>query len=430
MSVRNESGMGLVLAILVIVALFVLGSALAFVTRTDVNISGHQTQYVGAVYVAEAGVEEALERLALRDPTQVTVNGATINAAIRDAATPPDPNWVARIFLCAPGGEPTAATGQLHTVTVQNDSDWLDYSSADDTLEALTIRHKWRDRDGDGERDANEIVLYDSGSVPPENFVKGSPVEVITVTGRSATAERQLKVEATRLPINVNVKAAVLSDLGVDLRGNVTVCGHNHSLDTPEHTGISGCDAYDHPHGGTCVEAGCLDAVMTTGDPVEVKGSTDAAGYPSQFDTTSTNAFYTLAQTLGLSQEEVDEILDGADYTDVGQDDPQDGITFVDNAAGTAAKWNNGSGSGLLYVTGDFTSTGNLVWRGLIYVEGDLTMHGTVWVLGAIVVKGVSEYADFSAGTPKILYSSDALDYYLRQHLKFVKVGWKETSGL
>jgi uncharacterized membrane protein len=57
-------------------------------------------------------------------------------------------------------------------------------------------------------------------------------------------------------------------------------------------------------------------------------------------------------------------------------------------------------------------------------------MHGTVWVLGAIVVRGVSEYADFSSGTPKVLYSSDALDYYLRQHMKFVKIGWKETSGL
>jgi hypothetical protein len=266
--------------------------------------------------------------------------------------------------------------------------------------------------------------------MPPENFVKGSPVEVITAIGRSAIAERRIKVEATRLPINVNVKAAVLSDLGVDLRGNVTVCGHNHSIDTPEHEGIPDCNDYDHPHGGTCVEAGCLHAVITTGDPVLVKGSTDVGGYPSQWDTSPTNTFYTLAQTLGLSQEEVDDILNDADYFDVEEADPQDGITYVDNAGGSQVMWNNGAGSGLLYITGDFRTTGNFVWKGLIYVEGDLVMHGTVWVLGAVVVRGVSEYADFSAGTPKILYSSDALDYYLRQHIKFVKVGWKETGGL
>jgi PilX N-terminal len=430
MLLRNEEGVALVLAILITVALFVLGSALAFITRTDVNISSHQTQYVDAMYVAEAGVEEALQRLELKDPSYVTVNGSSINAAIRDASNPPDPNWTARIYLCRPGSQPSATTHHLNTVTVQNSDGWLEYSSPDDTTEVLTIQHKWRDRNGDGVRDANEVVLYDGGSIPPENFVKGSPVEVITAVGRSGTAERSIKVEATRLPLNVNVKAAVMSDLGVDLRGNVTICGHNHSIDTPEHTGLTDCNDWDHPHGGTCVEAGCLNAVLTTGDPVLVKGSTDAAGYPSQWDTSSTNTFYTLAQTLGLSQDEVDEILSSADYTDVGQANPQDGITYVDNAGGSQAMWNNGSGSGLLYVTGDFRTTGNFIWRGLIYVEGDLVMHGTVWVLGAVVVKGVSEYADFSAGTPKVLYSSDALDYYLRQHIKFVKVGWKEVSGL
>jgi len=430
MPLRNENGMGLVLAILIVVALFVLGSALAFVTRTDVNISGHQTLYVEAVYVAEAGVEEAMERLALRDPTMVTVNGGTINAAIRDSAMPPDPNWVARIFLCAPGSQPTAAVSQVHTVTVQGDAAWLEYSSASDTLEALTIQHKWRDRDGDGLRDANEVVLYDSGSLPPENFSKGAPVEVITSLGRSAAAEREIRVEATRLPLNINVRAAVLCDLGVDVRGNVTVCGHNHAIDTPIYTGLPDCNSYDHPHGGTCIEAGCLTGVMTTGDPVLSNGSTDLGGYPSPTDTLSTNAFYTLAQTLGLSQEEVDEILGEADFDDVEQVEPQEGITYVDNAAGGDAVWNTGGGSGLLYVSGDFRTTGNFYWRGLIYIEGDLVMHGTVWVLGAIVVKGVTHYADFSAGTPTVLYSSDALDYYLRQHMKFVKIGWKETSGL
>jgi uncharacterized membrane protein len=60
-----------------------------------------------------------------------------------------------------------------------------------------------------------------------------------------------------------------------------------------------------------------------------------------------------------------------------------------------------------------------------------LDFHGTAWVLGAVVVKGVSQYgADMSSGTPTVLYSSDALDYYLRQHLKFIKIAWKETGGL
>ena len=436
MVLRNQDGSGLVLAILIVVALFVLGTSLAFLTRTDINISAHQTHYAEAIYVAEAGVEEVLQRMALEDPTYLTVNGSTINAAIRDTAIPPDPNWRARIFLCNPGSEPSPSAAQIHTVTVQSASDWLVYSSPTDTLDAINVEHKWRDRDGDGLRDANEVVRYDGSRVPPENFVKGAPVEVITVMGMSANAERRIRVEATRLPLSANARAAVLCDRGVDIAGNVSICGHDHRMVAPVYTQIHDCDDYtpcsDVPGSAQCLAQGCLYSVMTTGDTVVVKGSTDLDGSPQASpNTDSTNVFYTLAQTLGLTQDEVDEILAQADYTDVGEADPQEGITYVNNAAGSDAKWNNGNGTGLLYVTGDLEIAGNWTWKGLIYVEGDLKLTGTAWILGAVVVRGVSEYsADFSHGTPTVLYSSEALAYYLSQHLKFIKIAWKETGGL
>jgi hypothetical protein len=68
------------------------------------------------------------------------------------------------------------------------------------------------------------------------------------------------------------------------------------------------------------------------------------------------------------------------------------------------------------------------MWRGLIYVDGDFTITGTPSIIGAVLVKGVSDYA-FSGGNPCILFSSEALDYYLRQSLHYIKIGWKETSG-
>ncbi|MFZ1946763.1 MAG: pilus assembly PilX N-terminal domain-containing protein [bacterium] len=430
MTIGNQRGAGLVLAILIIVALFVLGTSLAFLTRTDVNISKHQTMYTGAVYVAEAGIEEAVHRLGLRDPTNVTVNGSTFNAAIRDPSSPADPVWKARIFLCRPGSAPSAGTGQYHTVTVQNQADWLTYSHASDTLEALTIEHKWRDRNDDGIRDANEVVLYDGGRYPPENFVKGTPVEVITTTGRDATAERQIRVEVVKLPLNVNARAALMSDKTVDVRGTVCVCGHDHVLATPENTQDPDCQDWEvGGPGHDCNESGCLIGVMTTGDEIDRRGSTDLFGHPAE-DTSSTNPFYTLPQALGLSQAEVDDILAEADYTDVGQADPQDGITYVDNPGGDA-RWNGGTGSGLLYVTGDLTIAGNWSWKGLVYVEGDFKINGNPWILGAVIVKGTSEVSPaFSGGNPTILYSSEALNHYLSQHLKYVKIGWKEIGGL
>ena len=422
----NERGAGLVVAILTVVALFALGTALVFLTRTDVNISKHQTLHVEALYVAEAGVEEALHRLGLNDPTNITVNGSSFNAAIRDPANPPDPNWKARVFLCNPGQEPAASGSEYHTCTLQDNRSWLEYSSAGDNATAMTIEHKWRDLDGDGVRDADEIVLYDGSKYPPENYDTGTPVEVVTVVAKSATAEREIKVEATRFPLNINARAALFSDRGVDVRGNVTVCGHDHAMNTPHYTMIPNCQNFEYcSNRTTCIATGCVTGVMTTGDEVDKRGSTDLAGEPAPEDTSSSNQFLTLAEMLGIEQAALDEILANADYTDVDQADPQEGITYV---VGNPKWTGGGNGTGLLYVDGDLDLGGNFTWRGLIYVEGDIKIAGTPSIIGAVMVKGVSEYA-FTGGNPCILFSSEALDYYLRQSLHYIKIGWKETSG-
>ena len=428
----NERGAGLVIAILTVVALFALGMALMFLTRTDMNISKHQTLHVEALYVAEAGVEEALHRLALPDPTMVTVNGASMNAAIRDTVRPYDPDWRARIFLCTPNTEPLAPLGEYNTATIQDDGDWLEYSSENDPATALTIEHKWEDLDGDGVRDNGEIVLYDGSKYPPENFTTGSPVEVVTVTARSATAERVIKVEATKFPLNVNARAALFCDLGVDVRGNVTVCGHDHAMMTPHYTMYPNCQNWEYcgpPLHANCMAQGCLVGIMTTGDEVDKRGTTDLDGWPSHEDTSSTNQWLSLPEMLGIEPEILNEILANADYTSAGAADPQEGITYIDNAGGAEVKWNGGSGTGLLYVTGDFSTDGNWEWRGLVYIEGDYKIAGTPSVIGAVMVKGISEYC-FSGGNPCILFSSEALDYYLRQYLDYVKLGWKEVGGL
>ena len=181
----------------------------------------------------------------------------------------------------------------------------------------------------------------------------------------------------------------------------------------------------------TCIPTGCLVGIMTTGDIVDTRGSTDLSGQPAPVDTSSSNQFYTLAQFLGITQTDLDDILANADYTGVGIADPQNGITYVDNAAGADVKWNGGTGTGLLYVTGNFETAGNFTYKGLIYIEGNFKITGTPWILGAVIVKGTSEYVyAFSGGNPAILYSSEALAYFLQQSLNYVRIGWKETSGL
>lgn len=425
----DERGAGLVLAILAIVALFALGATLAFLTRTEINISRIESEYVQALYVAEAGVEEALHRLELANPTMISVNGGTINAAIGDNSSPYNPNWRVRIFLCRPSEVPTAPSGEIYTATIQNASSWLEYSSSNDPDLAIVVEHKWRDLNGNGIREMGEIVRYDGSRHPPENFTSGSPVEVIRVTGRQGSAQRTIVVEAVRFPLSANVRAGLMCDKGVDVRGNVTICGHNHIISTPQYTALPQCRNYELCSGRTnCLSTGCLTGIITTGDIIDKRGSTDLAGYPTPEDTSSSNQFLTLAQTLGLTQAELDEILAQANYSNVGVANPQNGITYVNNP-GSQVMWTNGSGSGLLYIKGSFKAAGNFIWRGLVYVEGDFKMTGTVWVLGAVVVKGESEWA-FTGGNPAILYSRDAISYYLSQYLGYKRIGWKEISGL
>lgn len=424
----NENGAALVFAILIVVALFVLGSGMAILSRTDIDISRNQRMDVQALYVAEAGVEEALYRLSLPWPTAMDVNGSSINAAIADTSKPIDPNWTVRVFLATPGSEPTATGTDVHTTTIQPEADWLEYSSDSDLDMALTIEHKWKDLDDDGTRDDGEIVLYDASKFPPENFNTGSPIEVITLAGTRGNAERNILVEAVRYPLNINARAALFCDRGIDVRGNVEVCGHDHALLTPYDTTIPACMAWEYCSGRTnCIATGCVPGVMTTGDEVDRRGSSDIQGSPTPMDTSSSNQFLTLAETLGLTQPEVDEILANADYHSSYDADPLDGITYFIGDAVAGQKFNNCVGSGLLYVTGDLDVAGNLSWKGLIYVEGDFRITGTPWVLGAIVVKGTSDYA-FTGGDPAILFSSEAIDYYIRQHLKYVEVGWKELA--
>lgn len=424
----GERGSALLATFVTLFFLMSLSIGLMTLVRSNVQISANQERDTRALYVAEAGVQEAVERLSLGNPTPVTVNGSIFNAAITDTTAGLSPNWRVRVFNCAGSalgalGSPPA--GESYVPTVQASSDWLPYSAAADTSEALVVEHKWIDRDNDGVRETNELVRYDRTKYPPENFATGQPVEVIRVLGKDGASRRGLRVEVTRIPLNPNLVAAILSDKPVDVRGNVFVDGHNHALDTPVNVVDPACQAWELDSGRTN-ESLCSVAIMTTGDAIDRNGSTDLYGSPTVTDTSSSNPFFTLAQTLGITEEEVNEILASPDYTSANDAAYLSGITFIDGDATGGEKFNNSAGDGLLYVNGDLDCSGTFVWRGLIYVEGDFKITGNPWILGAVVVKGKTTYA-FAGGTPDILFSRDAVLFYVGRALGYTVLAWKRT---
>lgn len=413
----SERGAALIVSLMMLLALGFVGAALIFTAGTEIKVAGEDRRGTQAQSAAEAGVQEVMHRLALRN-TNVTVNGETFDAAIQDTVPDLDPNWEVRVYSPNEGSK-TSDGSLIYTPTVQPYGTDLDYLR-DGAL--LSVQHKWIDRNADDVRTSNELLRYDASQIPPENFDRGSPIEVITVSGHRADARRRLVVETTRFPFNPNVFAALSSNEQVDVSGNVHLCGMNHRADTPSLTHLETnppCSPnYNEPDGH-------LVAVTTTGDEVDVTGSSDLLGQPAAMDTSVTNPFYSLAEALGVTQEIVDQVLADPDHTSSNDGNPLEGITYVNGNATGAERFNSVEGTGLLYVTGDLDIAGGLVWRGLIYVEGDMRVTGNAWVLGAVVVRGRSDYA-FAGGTPNVLYSREMLRLALEMAFDYVVLSWKE----
>jgi hypothetical protein len=411
-NLRDQGGNVLIVTMLILFAITIIGGTVASVSTMDLKISGNQRASMRSLFVAEAGLNEAIHRLSLPDPTVVTIGGWTGNAAISDSE-PYDPNWTVRIYLTNPAAAPPGS-GSVHTTgTVQDlSTDPLTYSVPDGTNDVLTIRHKWVDRNADGVRDQNEIVLYDALGVPPENFVTGNPVEVITVTGRASDGERIVRAEVTRMSVQVRTLGALYVDKAVKITGNSHFCGYNHSIDTPPFTVPNACSAW-HLAGGS------LPGVTSTGDMVKVMGSSNVKGYPIPVDNSPTNPFYSLPEVLGLSPVEVNEILDDADHTSIKH--PLNGITFI---KGDANINSNLTGEGLLYVTGDLHAAGSFTYKGLIFVEGDVHFTGTPWILGCMVVRGTSDF-NFSSGNAAVLFSQEALERALDKAMSCMVLSWQ-----
>ncbi|MDD3642007.1 MAG: PilX N-terminal domain-containing pilus assembly protein [Candidatus Krumholzibacteria bacterium] len=409
----DERGNVLVVTLLVLFAISVIGFTMAMVSSMDLRISGNQRTTTQSLFVAEAGLNEAIHRLSLPNPTNVAVSGWTGNVAIGDSE-PYNPNWGARIYLTAPGSAPAGNANLFTTGTIQDPGrPYLEYSEPNGADRVLSIEHKWRDLDGDGSRDANEIMRWDPMQIPPENFNSGFPIEIVTVTGQAADGERVIQAEVTKRTIIVRTLGALYCDKAIRLTGNCDFCGYNHDLNTPPWTVPNACSAWH-------LASGHLPGVVTTGDDVKTQGSANVAGNPAPINMDPTNPFYSLSEVLGLTPTEVADMLANADNTSI--KNPLNGITYIQ---GDAKITSNFTGQGLIYVTGDLSGAGSFNFKGLVYVEGDLKYTGTPWILGSVIVRGTSDW-NFSAGNAAVLYSRDAITQALSGAMPCIVLSWRE----
>jgi len=214
---QEERGVALVLSLLIVLGISVLSAGLLVTTLTESRVSSFQSWDTQALFIAEAGLEEALYRVNLQYPTEVTVNGETFNAAVKDTGSL-ESDWVTRIFLCsypAPGGGGSSE----HTPTIQSMDSWLTYSHPTDEDLALSVRHKLN---GDG-----TIAMLD-----------GAPINLVTIYGRKGLAKREVLAEL--YPERWFPNNALLCEKDMDIGGDPTIQGTVPHVHTNSNLDIGG----------------------------------------------------------------------------------------------------------------------------------------------------------------------------------------------
>lgn len=384
----RERGVALMLALFVLTTLAMLALFLGSSVTANRRITSDEVTKLKAMRVAEAGVNEALNRI----QADLGPDPAAVNAASK----------VVQILLSASPG--TAGPDTTLLATGQPAGAWLPYSTAGKGGSALTIEFKT-----DAAR--TKIYKYDKAQNPPLQFTSGSPVYRITSLGTVGGSSRRLVVEVIKPSSStLDLRGALVTGTEIKYSGSNLTCGYNHRVDTPDHKGVPG-----RTISGGCNENAGLNQWETgsgdmPGDLVYGKfgmsGSNVHEGVPGVLDY-QTGFYAGPWEALGMTQ--------SAFFSWVGAPVSKPavpvGVYYVDNDATPQNKSCPVSytspvvGSGLLYVDGDLTLSNDFHFRGLVYCEGVLKASNQAWILGSIVGAG----KNVVSGPNVFLFCSDAV---------------------
>lgn len=391
---RNERGIGLVVALLVLLVLSLLAAVLMMSINTNTKIAGHSMRESQALNSAEAGIAEALAQVRAQNIMTSLVN----------------PRSVGQIYSVAPGSVPTPGNADSQFVaTAQPAGTWLDYSKPTRGPDVLTVTYL---------TDPGKTVIYkyDGTLTPPVQTASGLPIMVITSVGRKGTDARKIVAQVIVKPIVANIKAALAANVDINFIGTAQVCGYNHMGSTPTGAGANGrggafdCAPYE-------TGAGNMPASWTTTGS-NTGGAANTASPIVPMNQMNQVGFYAGPwDALGMTQAEFFNWIGPAKSSWL-----PNGIGYYSGSLGI----HGGTGEGMTYVGGDLTINSGFVYRGLLYVEGDLMMNGQAWVLGGIIVKGTTKVKQNGGST--LLYSSEAITQALSRYgSTFTTLSWIET---
>ena len=391
---RNERGIGLVVALLVLLVLSLLAAVLMMSINTNTKIAGHSMRESQALNSAEAGIAEALAQVRAQNIMTSTTN----------------PRSVGQIYNVAAGSVPTPGNADSQFVaTSQPAGTWLDYSRPSRGPDVLTVTYL---------TDPGKTVIYkyDGSLNPPIQTGSGLPIMVITSIGRKGADARKIVAQVIVKPIVANIKAALAAGVDISFVGNAVVCGYNHMYSTPVGQGANGrgsapdCAPYE-------TGAGNMPSSWTTSSSNNGGASTTWSPIVPANQVNQVGFYAGPWEALDMTQAEFFSWIGPAKASWL-----PNGIGYYAGSLGI----HGGNGEGMTYVGGDLTINAGFNYKGLLYVEGDLKMNGQAWILGGIIVKGVTNVKQNGGST--LLYSSDAITQALSRYgSTFTTLSWLET---
>jgi hypothetical protein len=418
---KGQEGGALAITLLLLMGLTALGAVFMTTSRTETQIAGNVMRHTQSLYLAEAGLNEAMARL--YRPTSTSFIGEDTSA--------PHPGWGKYLVLTSGNSALDPNYGAADSDGLDNDLDGLsdesgeaypEVPSAQSSLEN-PLNYPWV-RITYSLDASNNLIRYgdtddNPTTRPVKNLTTGDPVILVTSRGEQGTSKRTLEVELVRTPAPYMDACVYTEDDVFKFNGQRCI--------------VSGFD-HDPATGDTIPGAPGVPAIVTTADPNAILADID----PNQEDQVvgPDGPASVAACPYDLDLEGwVNEYSPYADFRYVGDtDNPNttgwgglDDYNIVYVKGGDLHLSGSNQGGGLLLVEGSLLVSGAFTWYGMAIVLGDINFTGGgdgIHVYGGVMSHGQVTRNDIG-GQADILYCSYTLQK-LSELKGFQVLSWKE----
>jgi hypothetical protein len=400
----GERGNALVIALLVLLLLSSMAAIFVGVTKTEKQISGNNLRDSQSLYVAEAGVSEALSRMSA--PASPSYMGET--------TTPPTAGWGR--YVVQSGTASTADPDYSATEYDGLDNDGngqVDeageaypeiYSSQLNLADPLgypwvKVRYKQITVAG-----TPRVVLFGDhdnnlATRPIQNIVRGHPVLIVTCNGTQNNATKTVEVEALRLP-GPTVPGSIYTEGTLECKGTSFL--------------IDGND-YDPVTGTIVVGSTPLPGVVPTQGVGAVdcntpQGWNNIAGEGSAPSIVPATVDIDLQAVFNIYEAMADISYNGTQMNPVTTNwGTADDYKIVCIKNGDLHLSGSNSGGGILLIEGDMKISGQFTWYGIVICLANVEFTGGgsgIHIYGGVMTQGSISSAGSVSGNADILYSS------------------------